>query len=117
MTRGLGWLMFVCLYVLSGTMGGGAQVVEHPTFMLGILRPDGILAPLVHYAAGHWTAPWPEDDRRVPESLAAIPESWWPGFSHRPWRALFESGPFMLPLGAPVVMDVACEKAVGVATA
>lgn len=116
MTPRLRWLVVVCIYLASGTIRGHAQVGELPPFMLGILRADGNLAPLVHYAAGRWTASWPDDDSRVPTSLAKIPESWWPGFSRRPWRAILESGPLTLTLSTPIVMDVACEKAVGLAT-
>jgi hypothetical protein len=44
-----------------------------------------VLIPVARFKAGEWTAPWPERDGVAPASLAAVPDSWWPGFSGRTW--------------------------------
>jgi hypothetical protein len=76
--------------VFALVLGSGAfsdlhSQSAHPPFMVGVLQSDGVLIPVARFEAGEWTAPWPEDERVAPASLAAIPNSWWPGFSDREW--------------------------------
>lgn len=68
---------------------GHAQLpAPQSPFMLGLLDSTGRLTPLFRYADGNWTAPWQYEPPNPPATLAAIPQSWWPGFSSRDWSVV-----------------------------
>jgi len=76
------WRSIVLVLVLgSGAFPDLHSQSAHPPFMVGVLQSDGVLIPVARFEAGEWTAPWPEGDGGAPPSLAAVPDSWWPGFS------------------------------------
>jgi hypothetical protein len=75
-------------FLLSGSIiAGQAPKRAQAPFMLGVLKQDGAMQPLFHYAQGTWTTPWPRGTDTRPASLRAVPAAWWPGFSSRGWVA------------------------------
>jgi hypothetical protein len=57
-----------------------AQTNGDDTFMVGILRRDGVIAPFAQYANGKWSNPWhspqPEDQADEPDTIADLEKPW-----------------------------------------
>jgi hypothetical protein len=82
--------MKACIAVLLWLLVLPARAGEAPAdFWLGVVRADGVLAPLARFRDGEWSTPWPEftpdleieapldhaaDDARLP--LSEIPAAW-----------------------------------------
>jgi hypothetical protein len=84
--------------------------------MVGVLYSDGVLIPLARFEGGQWTAPWPDGDLVAPSSIAAIPDSWWPGFSAQKWVAALPDGSRSLTILQPTTIPAGCQKAVALKT-
>jgi hypothetical protein len=111
------WRSIVLVLVLgSGAFSDLHSQSVHPPFMVGVLQSDGVLIPVARFEAGEWTAPWPEGDGVAPASLAAVPDSWWPGFSGRTWSASLPGGSRALTLLQPTTIAAGCQKVVGLKT-
>jgi hypothetical protein len=61
-----------------------AQTGRNELFTVGILRQDGVIAPLAQYANQKWTNPWhspqPGDQEGEPDTIADLPEPWFESF-------------------------------------
>jgi hypothetical protein len=110
------WLILLVLVLVSGASFDLGSQTAHPPFMVGVLHSNGVLVPLARFEAGKWTAPWPGDDRVAPASLAAIPHSWWPGFSANKWAAALPSESRSLTVQKPTTIAAGCQKAVALTT-
>lgn len=82
--------MKACIAVLLWLLVLPARAGEAPAdFWVGVVRADGVLAPLARFRDGEWSTPWPEftpdleieapldraaDDARLP--LSEIPAAW-----------------------------------------
>jgi hypothetical protein len=112
-----GWPSIVLVLVLgSGAFSDLYSQSAHPPFMVGVLQSDGVLIPVARFEAGEWTSPWPEDERVAPASLAAVPESWWPGFSGRTWSVSLPGGSRAFSLLQPTTIAAGCQKVVALKT-
>ncbi len=61
-----------------------AQTTGNDTFIVGILRQDGVIAPFALYANKKWTNPWhsrqPNDQADEPDTIADLPKPWFQSF-------------------------------------
>lgn len=93
--------------MLAGLLCFHVRAQQPAPFMLGVLGVNGDLTPIVHYADGAWTMPW-RSYQSVPETVEAIPSSWWPGFSAQGWRVALPDGEKPLRILAPYRTAVDC---------
>jgi hypothetical protein len=61
-----------------------AQTASDETFIVGILRADGVIAPFARYANPKWTNPWhsrqPNDQPDELDTIADLPKPWFQSF-------------------------------------
>jgi hypothetical protein len=55
------------------------EVPDQSSFVLGVLRRDGIVSPFATFDGESWTEPWPTELRflDLPISIDAVPRKWW----------------------------------------
>lgn len=91
------------------------------TFMLGVLRRDGVLIPFAAFNGHDWSDPWPASDANValPINLNDVPKKWWgPAAQPTPWTAWLVADATSRPLKIekPVQVRVFCGGHVGLKT-
>jgi len=108
---------------------GPAIGAERESFMLAVLRRDGVVIPFAHYNArtrgllqrgGRWLNPWPEagKDFEIPLQLSDVPDDWWPG--RQPvtsWTAWpLQGAKTEIESQAPVAVIAHCQLGLGIRT-
>lgn len=78
MTR-VGWLTLgVVCAMLAPLAPVRATNQDAGSFVLGVLRRDGIVLPFASFDGRRWSQPWPDDlSQDLPISLDDIPSRWW----------------------------------------
>jgi hypothetical protein len=90
------------------------------SFMLSVLRRDGILVPFASYHKGKWATPWPVPGKSaiIPLALADVPSEWWwkvpPTATWTLWPVDGAARP--LRTTAPAIYPAQCTSGVGLTT-
>ncbi|MBN1627373.1 MAG: hypothetical protein JW944_12700 [Deltaproteobacteria bacterium] len=60
--------------------------------MIGVADSNGIILPFAVYDGERWTAPWPEEDYDVYETMEDIPKSWYSPLENIPkkWNIIYQ---------------------------
>jgi len=89
-------------------------------FIVGVLRPDGVIVPFAQYANRKWTNPWhslqPGDQAEEPDTIADLPKPWFQS-SLKPsseWYLWSQSGELtMIKTSDPVQVCSHCQQVWG----
>lgn len=90
------------------------------SFVLGMLRRDGVVFPFAAFDGKNWDSPWPTDLRSadLPISLTDVPSKWW-GKAGLPSRmTVWSDGAARgtVALDRPVIVMAACSRRMAVRT-
>lgn len=106
-------LLTLCLTLVAASLPHAAALQEQTgSFMLSVLRRDGIVVPFAAFDGRRWSKRWPERppaDR--PISLEDVPDGWWgvkpPPRRMQLWSEGVRSGE--VTVTAPVIGTLMCE--------
>jgi hypothetical protein len=104
------------VFLAATVITGQPERKPQAPIMLGVLNQDGAMLPLFRYARGEWTAPWQYAATAPPASVAAIPASWWPGFSRRGWSIGLPKSTRPLVIRRIAKVRLYCNDVIGVQT-
>jgi hypothetical protein len=104
---------------MLGALMPGLVAQPRESFVVGVLRRDGVLLPFASYD-GKWELSWPTSvrDMELPITLDAVPKRWWGGDMPQSWTLWLPDGsaPVKLVPSAPIAIIVGVEKRLGLRT-
>jgi hypothetical protein len=110
-------LLIAC--ALLGVFLPGIEAQRRESFMIGVVRRDGVLLPFASYD-GDWKLSWPTSirDMELPIALDSVPKKWWGREMPQSWTLWPSDGsdPVKLSVSAPIAVMVGVEKRLGLRT-